>query len=67
MHILVVAESGTWFEPHIVASLRDCGHQVETFFYGPSAGEFYGRARAAEFSWERTARATLDAYREVGP
>lgn len=26
-----------------------------------------GRARATEFSWERTARATLDAYREVGP
>jgi len=50
MKILAVLECGTWAENHLVGSLRDMGHDVETFFYGPAVGEFYGRARKGELA-----------------
>jgi spore maturation protein CgeB len=50
MRILAVLERGTWAETHLVGSLLDMGHDVETFFYGPAVGEFYGRARKEELT-----------------
>lgn len=43
MKILTVTEVGTWIDPHIIQSLRDAGHTVEPYYYGPSIGTFYGR------------------------
>lgn len=48
MNVLVVGESGTWFDWHVTASLREMGHYVSVFHYGSSVGEHYPRARRSE-------------------
>lgn len=48
MKILVVGESGTWFDKHIVGSLVALGHDVTVFHYGPSVGQFYPWRRREE-------------------
>ncbi|HUD86254.1 MAG TPA: glycosyltransferase, partial [Xanthobacteraceae bacterium] len=48
LNILVVGEAGTWFDHHVIASLRDIGHHVSVFHYGNAVGEYYSRARWSE-------------------
>lgn len=48
MRILTVLEQNTWADYHLAGSLEHMGHLVCRFFYGNSAGEFYGRRRMAE-------------------
>ena len=48
MRVLAVVESESWIDHHVVGSLRDMGHCVATFFYGPAVGEFYGAARRGQ-------------------
>ena len=48
MRILAVTDAERWFSFHLVGSLIDAGHEVETFITGPGAGEFYGRSRQVE-------------------
>jgi spore maturation protein CgeB len=45
MRVLAVAEQPSWFDPHIVGSLIDMGHEVHRFASGVAVGEFFGRAR----------------------
>lgn len=48
MRILAVTDAERWFNFHIVGSLIDEGHHVETFTTGAGAGDFFGRSRQVE-------------------
>lgn len=48
MRILAVTDAERWFNFHLVGSLLDEGHEVETFITGPGAGDFYGRSQQVE-------------------
>ena len=48
MRVLVVTDGEPWSKAHIVRSLIEQGHRVETFVTGPAVGGFYGRSRQLE-------------------
>lgn len=48
MRVLVITDGEPWSKAHIVRSLVEQGHHVETFVTGPAVGDFYGRSRQLE-------------------
>ena len=57
--------AAAYFDPHDAA---DCATHINTLLHSPHRLEQLrtaGRARAAVFTWERTALATLGVYRRV--
>jgi glycosyltransferase involved in cell wall biosynthesis len=57
----VAGDAARFFDP---SSPRDAAGAIEAALGDASAGE-RGRARAAEFSWERTAEETFAVYERV--
>jgi spore maturation protein CgeB len=52
LNIFVVVEANTWFDNHVMATLREVGHRVGVFHYGNAVGEYYPRARRSEREWK---------------
>ncbi len=48
LNILVVIEKNSWFDWHISSSFKEMGHHVQSFYYGESLCEFYGKKRQEE-------------------
>jgi glycosyltransferase involved in cell wall biosynthesis len=61
----VASDAALLFDPHDVDAIAASLHKV---LADPSLAEELvrrGRERCREFTWERTARATLDSYRRA--
>jgi glycosyltransferase involved in cell wall biosynthesis len=58
----VVGDAGLLFDPHDVASIRAA---IARLLRDPGDLGERGRRRALEFTWRRTAEATLDSYRRA--
>ncbi len=62
----VIGDAGVTFDPTNVQSIADAIGQVIDDRSRQSSLREFGLQRAAQFTWERTARQTLDVYQSIG-